>query len=210
MFENIEGLGDIRQYINPDFALNDDLQARLDNDIDDILKDDNFKTLIAQSQSNETQGSPNFDDYVAAVIQADADGIRTPEETAHIEQILQENLNTDASHDMADVSKDDKVETASANAHDSSSPIQESSGTNRESAFVGLPPKQKSEHIRNLRAGKNVFIKPKDAPTSATEKQVKPLEKPEQDVAKSPANNTPESQQNAILRLRKRQQTLHS
>ena len=88
MFENVIGFGDVRKIVNPDFKLNENLQARLawDNPMDNEL----LRAIMTKDAHNASQYIANLQAYFDKLREFDADGVRTPEELAKLDAYLQE------------------------------------------------------------------------------------------------------------------------
>ena len=93
MFEHVEGLGDVRQYVNPDFELNEDLQESLHSPAYELIKSEkdkiceapivgnsNLKAMMMHNANNAEKYSKNLMAYLELVKQVDKDGYRTFEE----------------------------------------------------------------------------------------------------------------------------------
>ncbi len=103
MFEYVEGLGDVRQYVNPDFELNEDLQKSLLSPAYELNKSDkdkkkdapvvgnsNLKAVMMHNANNAERYSKNLMAYLELVMQVDKDGYRTDEENALLSAYLEE------------------------------------------------------------------------------------------------------------------------
>ncbi len=103
MFEHIEGLGDVRQYVNPDFELNDSLKHQLDRTLESdkgqkgqdrqvLAVNPNLKAMMKQNADNAEQYSKNLMAYLDLVKKVDADGYRTDEENALLNAYMKEHM----------------------------------------------------------------------------------------------------------------------
>ena len=90
MFENIMGLGDVRQYVTPDFELNNTLKQQLAKDC--LIDSETLKKIMVQDAQNAEQYSANVTAFFNKIKEIDADGFenRTAEENAQIEEYIQQ------------------------------------------------------------------------------------------------------------------------
>lgn len=86
MFDNVGGLGDVRQYINPDFELHKELKSRL---MDNGILNKNFLAVMAENADKPQEYAQNLQDFLQKIKEIDADGIRTKEETKELDEIIQ-------------------------------------------------------------------------------------------------------------------------
>lgn len=95
MFKNVEGLGDIRKYINPDFELNADLKQKL-SEMDvkggEVIRNPNLKAMMMYNANNAKEYSENLTALAELVMQIDADGYRTKEENALLDAYMQTHM----------------------------------------------------------------------------------------------------------------------
>lgn len=91
MFANVMGLGDVREVINPDIELNVGLDVALERE--NLMIHDTLRAIMTQDAENAAQYMKNLKNYLAKVKQLDADGVRTPEELAQLNDYLQEITN---------------------------------------------------------------------------------------------------------------------
>jgi hypothetical protein len=98
MFEHIEGLGDVRKYVNPDFELNDDLHSMtkgfgaLGNSKGPYIINDNLKAMMKNNANNAEAYSKNLMAYLELVKKVDSDGYRTDAERAELDKYMQEHM----------------------------------------------------------------------------------------------------------------------
>ena len=112
MFKHVEGLGDIRQYIDPDFELNDKLQSDLNFDIKKKINNENLEQLMTQNLGKGEYVSKDFVEYAEAVKEVYSDGVRTPDEVARLDKMLQEKLRTSEPLDITKIPEEDKAKIA--------------------------------------------------------------------------------------------------
>lgn len=103
MFGDVMGLGDVSQAVNPNFELNEDLQGRLDYDLETelmheyaLIRNENLKKIMTHNAVNAEQYAKNLVEYFQRVQIVDKDGIkRTADENAlleaYLDSILQDN-----------------------------------------------------------------------------------------------------------------------
>lgn len=95
MFENIEGLGDVRKIANPNFELNYGLKVQLDS-VNIIKENENLHALMTKDAQNAHQYAANIIAYLKKVKEVDADGVRTSEEIAQLDAYLQQAIQPQA------------------------------------------------------------------------------------------------------------------
>ncbi|MBR1756259.1 MAG: hypothetical protein IJ738_01675 [Alphaproteobacteria bacterium] len=88
MFENIFGLGDVRDIVNPDFELNEQLKKYLEDE--NILSNKYLRAIMTKDAHNASEYSRNLLEFLGIVKEIDADGIRTPEEQKRLSQYIKE------------------------------------------------------------------------------------------------------------------------
>ena len=86
MFDNVGGLGDVRQYINPDFELHKELKDKL---MEFGIVNKNFLAVMAENADKPQEYAQNLMDFLQKVKEIDADGIRTKQETKELDELIQ-------------------------------------------------------------------------------------------------------------------------
>ena len=83
MFRDIQGLGDVRQYVNPNFKLYPELEEALQPDINR-----NLRAVMIKDAKNAGEYSQNLMNYLNMVKEIDADGVRTPQEQKQLDKYV--------------------------------------------------------------------------------------------------------------------------
>ncbi|MBR3677258.1 MAG: hypothetical protein IKN71_09020 [Alphaproteobacteria bacterium] len=97
MFENIVGLGDVRKYVTPDFELTDGVKQELAKH--NIIRTEALKKIMCQDAQNAEKYAKNLKAYFNRVKTVDADGVRTPEEVAMLDEYIKNSIQRyDAAH----------------------------------------------------------------------------------------------------------------
>lgn len=94
MFKDVPGLGDVRGCVKPDFALNEELQNKINEYIGRDKTVTDLMNLVVSGAENARQANREIKEFLKPIQKADKDGIRTPEEQkkidAHIAKTLLE------------------------------------------------------------------------------------------------------------------------
>jgi len=111
MFENVNGLGNVCQYIDPDFELHQKLQEELEP----MTLNDNFEKLMTSGANSPREYAENLMNYLQIVKEADADGVRTAEESARLQgyidgKLFTYNENASDHHDAKTPSAEDRAQ----------------------------------------------------------------------------------------------------
>ncbi len=109
MFENIMGLGDVRKYVTPDFDLNEYIKQELAKR--NLICEESLKKIMCQDAKNAEQYSANIKAYLEKVKAVDADGARTPEEAAMLDEYIKQSMQK---YDMAHTSPESQTEKPTA------------------------------------------------------------------------------------------------
>ena len=105
MFENIMGLGDVRKYVTPDFELNSALKQQLAEE--SLIDAEALKKIMCQDAQNAEQYSKNMTAFFNKIREIDIDGVRTPEETAMLDEYIKQSVQK---YDMAHTSPESQTE----------------------------------------------------------------------------------------------------
>lgn len=89
MFKYVAGLGDVTQYVNPDFELNESLKKNLESE-NVVQNNEYLRAIMTKDAHNASEYSRNLLEFLGIVKEIDADGIRTPEEQKRLSQYIKE------------------------------------------------------------------------------------------------------------------------
>lgn len=89
MFSDIKGMGDVSEFINPDFELNDRLKDKINANLYADARFNIFVQNVTDGAKNSKEAFAMLQKAVKPVKKADADGVRTPEEQKEIDNMIQ-------------------------------------------------------------------------------------------------------------------------
>lgn len=155
MFKDVQGLGDVRKYIDPDFELHSKLKDKV---TEFGIVNPNFKAVMGNGADHPKQYAQNLNDYMQKVKEVDADGIRTPEEVAQLDAYIQKRVNSEEPK-VQNVSEDEKAKIASLSGR---------------SGKYQSPETVAQEDTKVMQPAENTVVNP--APKAAEKMPIEPLQ----------------------------------
>ena len=100
MFKYVAGLGDVTQYVDLDFKLNEPLKTNLQNE-NVVQNNEYLRAMLTQDAHNAREYSQNLLKFLGLVKEVDADGIRTPEEQERLNTHLRKSMKKSAENSIS-------------------------------------------------------------------------------------------------------------